>query len=68
MVCQRLTPLVNTYEYLGFSTDILEGQKRLPEAEDLLIKAWTTEALEYHGEYWQVTVPAVRPRPASRVT
>jgi len=53
----------NAYEYIGFGTDILEGQKRLPEAEDLLVKAWTTEALEYHGTYWQVTVPAVRPRP-----
>ena len=53
----------NAYEYLGFGTDIVEGQKRLPEAEDLLIKAWTTEALEYHGTYWQVTIPAVRPRP-----
>jgi alkanesulfonate monooxygenase SsuD/methylene tetrahydromethanopterin reductase-like flavin-dependent oxidoreductase (luciferase family) len=53
----------NAYEYRGFGTDILEGQQRLPEAEDLLVKAWTTEALEYHGTYWQVTVPAVRPRP-----
>ena len=53
----------NAYEYIGFGTDIVEGQKRLPEAEDLLVKAWTTEALEYHGTYWQVTVPAVRPRP-----
>lgn len=53
----------NAYEYIGFGTDIVEGQKRLPEAEDLLLKAWTTEELEYRGEYWQVTVPAVRPRP-----
>ena len=29
----------NAYEYIGFGTDILEGQKRLPEAEDLLVKA-----------------------------
>jgi alkanesulfonate monooxygenase SsuD/methylene tetrahydromethanopterin reductase-like flavin-dependent oxidoreductase (luciferase family) len=55
----------NAYEYIGFGTDILEGQKRLPEAEDLLVKAWTTKALEYHGTYWQVTVPAVRPRGSS---
>jgi len=41
----------NAYEYIGFGTDILEGQKRLPEAEDLLLKAWTTETLEYHGAY-----------------
>jgi alkanesulfonate monooxygenase SsuD/methylene tetrahydromethanopterin reductase-like flavin-dependent oxidoreductase (luciferase family) len=51
----------NAYEYRGFGTNILEGQQRLPEAEDLLIKTWTTEALEYHGAYWQMTVPAVRP-------
>jgi len=53
----------NAYEYTGFGTNVEEGIKRLPEAEDLLIKAWTTEALDYHGDYWQVTFPAVRPRP-----
>jgi alkanesulfonate monooxygenase SsuD/methylene tetrahydromethanopterin reductase-like flavin-dependent oxidoreductase (luciferase family) len=53
----------NAYEYVGFGTSVAEGLKRLPEAEDLLVKAWTTEALDYHGEYWQVTFPAVRPRP-----
>jgi alkanesulfonate monooxygenase SsuD/methylene tetrahydromethanopterin reductase-like flavin-dependent oxidoreductase (luciferase family) len=53
----------NAYEYIGFGTSVAEGLKRLPEAEDLLVKAWTTEALDYQGEYWQVTFPAVRPRP-----
>jgi len=40
-----------------------EGRKRLLEAEDLLVKAWTTEELDYRGEYWQVSFPSVRPRP-----
>jgi len=53
----------NAYEYVGFGTNVNEGIQRLPEAEDLLVKAWTTEALDYHGQYWQVTFPAVRPRP-----
>lgn len=53
----------NAYEYVGFGTSVSEGLKRLPEAEDLLVKAWTTEALDYRGEYWQVRFPAVRPRP-----
>lgn len=53
----------NAYEYVGFGTSVAEGIKRLHEAEDLLVKAWTTEALDYRGEYWQVTFPAVRPRP-----
>jgi len=53
----------NAFEYVGFGTSVSEGRKRLLEAEDLLIKAWTTEDLDYHGEYWQVSFPSVRPRP-----
>ncbi|MCH7712415.1 MAG: LLM class flavin-dependent oxidoreductase [Chloroflexi bacterium] len=53
----------NAFEYTGFGTTVEEGRKRLLEAEDLLVKAWTTENLEYQGEYWQVSFPAVRPRP-----
>jgi alkanesulfonate monooxygenase SsuD/methylene tetrahydromethanopterin reductase-like flavin-dependent oxidoreductase (luciferase family) len=53
----------NAFEYVGFGTDVAEGQKRLLEAEDLLVKAWTTEDLDYRGEYWQVSFPSVRPRP-----
>lgn len=53
----------NAYEYIGFGTSVAKGQAQLPEAEDLLVKAWTTEALDYQGEYWQVSFPAVRPRP-----
>jgi alkanesulfonate monooxygenase SsuD/methylene tetrahydromethanopterin reductase-like flavin-dependent oxidoreductase (luciferase family) len=53
----------NSFEYVGFGTTVAEGQERLPEAEDLLIQAWTTENLDFRGKYWQVTFPAVRPRP-----
>ena len=53
----------NAFEYIGFGTTVAEGRKRLLEAEDLLVKAWTTEELDYRGEYWQVSFPSVRPRP-----
>ncbi|MGE3536874.1 MAG: LLM class flavin-dependent oxidoreductase [Candidatus Tectimicrobiota bacterium] len=53
----------NAFEYVGFGTTVAEGQQRLAEAEDLLVQAWTTEGLDYRGTYWQVTFPAVRPRP-----
>ena len=53
----------NAFEYVGFGTTVAEGRKRLLEAEDLLVKAWTTEELDYQGEYWQVSFPSVRPRP-----
>lgn len=52
----------NAFEYIGFGTTVDEGQERLEEAEDLLVKAWTTDALDYHGKHWKVTFPAVRPR------
>ena len=53
----------NAFEYVGFGTNVAEGRKRLLEAEDLLVKAWTTENLDYQGEFWQVSFPSVRPRP-----
>lgn len=53
----------NSFEYLGFGTTVEAGRERLAEAEDLLVKAWTTKALDYQGKYWQVKLPAVRPTP-----
>ena len=53
----------NAYEYLGFGTTLAEGRERLPEAEALLIKAWTTDEVRHDGRYWQVTFPRLRPRP-----
>ena len=37
----------NSFEYVGFGTTVAEGQERLPEAEDLLVKAWATENLGF---------------------
>ena len=53
----------NAYEYIGFGSNPDLGIKQLNEAEELLIKAWTTDHLEFKGEYFQVSVPSMRPRP-----
>ena len=53
----------NAFEYVGFGTTVAAGRDSLEEAEDLLVKAWTTEGLDFHGKHWNVTFPAVRPRP-----
>ena len=53
----------NAFEYTGFGTTIDAGKEMLDEAEDLLVKAWTTENLNYKGDYWQVAFPSIRPRP-----
>ena len=53
----------NAYEYMGFGTTIEEGRRRLDEAEDLLLKAWTADGLDFQGDHWQVQVPVMRPKP-----
>ena len=53
----------NAYEYLGFGITMEEGRQRLAEAEDLLVKSWTEENLDYKGEHWRVAFPIMRPRP-----
>lgn len=53
----------NHYEYMGFGITMEEGAERLAEAEDLLVKAWTTKDLRYEGEYWNVAFPMLRPQP-----
>ena len=54
---------LNVYEYMGFGITMEEGGKRMAEAEELLLRAWTEENLDFRGEYWQVTFPMLRPRP-----
>ena len=53
----------NAFEYTGFGTTVQMGLDSLAEAEDLLVKAWTTDDLDYNGQYFKVSVPAIRPRP-----
>ena len=53
----------NAFEYVGFGTTPGLGAAQLDEAEELLVKAWTTDNVNFQGEYWQVAFPSVRPRP-----
>lgn len=53
----------NAYEYIGFGSNPELGWQQLDEAEELLIKAWTIDNLEFKGEYYEVSVPSMRPRP-----
>ena len=53
----------NHYEYIGFGMTMEQGVERMEEAEELLVKAWTTENLKFEGKYWNVSFPQLRPRP-----
>src|SRR5258708_14895198 len=53
----------NIYDYQGFGIDHHEAQSRLEEAEEVIVKAWTSEDFEHHGRYCNLKVPMLRPRP-----
>ena len=53
----------NAYEYIGFGTTMEQGNEMLPEAEELLVKAWTEENVRHEGRFWNVAFPELRPRP-----
>lgn len=57
----------NAYEYRGFGTSVQFGRECLDEAEELLIKCWAARGgLEFHGKYWDVVLPEVRPHPVQQ--
>ncbi|PKB71040.1 MAG: hypothetical protein BZY87_08090 [SAR202 cluster bacterium Io17-Chloro-G6] len=56
----------NAFEYVGFGTTPGLGAAQLDEAEELLVKAWTTDNVHFEGKYWQVSFPSIRPRPYQR--
>lgn len=55
--------VINHFEYTGFGTTMDKSAQMLAEAEELLVKAWTEENVEFHGEFWQSSIPMLRPRP-----
>ena len=48
----------NAYEYVGFGTTPGLGVEQMEEAEDLLVKAWTEDNVDFKGKYWQVSFPS----------
>jgi len=53
----------NIYEYQGYGIEAQEAHDRLIEAEEIMIKAWTTPNFEHKGKFWDLKLPLLRPRP-----
>lgn len=56
----------NIYDYQGYGIDPAEGHDRLIEAEEIMIKAWTTENYRHEGKFWNIQLPMLRPRPYTK--
>ena len=53
-------------EFDGIGVDIEESRDRFYEAVDVIIEAWTTESLTYHGKYTNVDDLMVMPKPLQK--
>jgi alkanesulfonate monooxygenase SsuD/methylene tetrahydromethanopterin reductase-like flavin-dependent oxidoreductase (luciferase family) len=56
----------NIYDYQGYGIDPKEAYERLVEAEDIMIKAWTTPNFEHKGKFWNLRLPRLRPQPYTK--
>ena len=52
----------NFYEYRSYGIPFTEAQGRLVESEQILPGAWTTENYQHKGEFFDIELPALRPR------
>lgn len=55
--------IYNEYEYLGYGLRSDDSRERMYEALDIMTRAWTETPLTYDGKFFQVRLPALRPRP-----
>jgi alkanesulfonate monooxygenase SsuD/methylene tetrahydromethanopterin reductase-like flavin-dependent oxidoreductase (luciferase family) len=58
--------LYNEYEFVGYGVRSDDARERSAEALEVLTGAWTTTPFAYHGKYFQLSLPELRPRPVQR--
>jgi alkanesulfonate monooxygenase SsuD/methylene tetrahydromethanopterin reductase-like flavin-dependent oxidoreductase (luciferase family) len=58
--------LYNEYEYVGYGLRSDDSHARSAEAIEVLTGAWTQAPFAYEGTYYQVRLPALRPRTVQR--
>jgi alkanesulfonate monooxygenase SsuD/methylene tetrahydromethanopterin reductase-like flavin-dependent oxidoreductase (luciferase family) len=56
----------NEYEFVGHGLRSHDSRARMEEAIEILERAWRESPLTYKGRYYDVHVPAIRPRPYQR--
>jgi alkanesulfonate monooxygenase SsuD/methylene tetrahydromethanopterin reductase-like flavin-dependent oxidoreductase (luciferase family) len=56
----------NEYEFLGYGLSSADSRERMEETLDVLVRAWTESPLVHRGKYYDLSLPALRPRPMQR--
>jgi alkanesulfonate monooxygenase SsuD/methylene tetrahydromethanopterin reductase-like flavin-dependent oxidoreductase (luciferase family) len=53
----------NEYEFVGYGLRSADSRERMAEALDVMVRAWTEAPLVHEGQFYQVRLPELRPRP-----
>jgi len=53
----------NEYEFVGYGLRSDDSRERMAETLDVMVRAWTEAPLVHHGKFFQLSLPALRPRP-----
>jgi alkanesulfonate monooxygenase SsuD/methylene tetrahydromethanopterin reductase-like flavin-dependent oxidoreductase (luciferase family) len=56
----------NEYEFVGYGLRSADSRERMEETLEVLIRAWTEAPLVHDGKFYQLRLPALRPRPFQR--
>ena len=56
----------NEYEFVGYGQRSHDSRERMEETLDVMVRAWTDAPLVHHGKFYQLSLPALRPRPRQR--
>jgi alkanesulfonate monooxygenase SsuD/methylene tetrahydromethanopterin reductase-like flavin-dependent oxidoreductase (luciferase family) len=55
--------IYNEYEFVGYGLRSEDSQARMEEALEILLRSWVEAPFTYNGTYYQLSLPAIRPRP-----
>ena len=55
--------IYNEYEFVGYGLRSRDSRGRMKEAVEILERAWTEAPFTYNGQYFQLHIPTLRPRP-----
>ena len=58
--------IFNEYEFVGYGLRSSDSRERLDEGLEILLRAFSGEAVEFKGRHFEVSFPELRPRPVQR--
>ncbi len=56
----------NEYEFVGYGLRSDDSRERMAETLEVMVRAWTEAPLVHEGKFYQLRLPALRPRPRQR--